>query len=394
MNRQNREFATTLGTDLIEGRAALIDVWLTELGARGRLRPQSSLPVEQLRELMLPVVEWLGLHVRADDPDGVEVDSLRTLARSRRSQSYKISEVLDELDLLDRLLFDRARAVAAGRRVPPSSGEVLEAAERLQEGTSRIRTILVGTFEEDADRHARELSSHLESFVRTLSHEIKNPLGAALSGTELLRDAEVRRDDARFAQFTELVSRNIRRAEALIADLRALLIPDTEQDGRGAVPLRAIISDVRKEVHTAAGDKTVEVRVDRDAVPAVELDGARVTLVLMNLVWNAINYSDPAKPNRWVRIGAERGEDGGLCLTVHDNGLGIPHDAQERIFERFFRAHPEVQGGTGLGLSIVADAVAQLRGTIRLESEPGQGTTFFVTLPPPEAATDSGTPAA
>lgn len=97
-----------------------------------------------------------------------------------------------------------------------------------------------------------------------------------------------------------------------------------------------------------------------------------------------MNHSDPAKSDRWVPIHASSGDDGVLCLTVEDNGLGIPYDVQERIFKRFFSAHPEVQGGTGLGLPIVTDAVAQLRGTIRLESEPGQGTTFAVTLPPPD----------
>lgn len=108
----------------------------------------------------------------------------------------------------------------------------------------------------------------------------------------------------------------------------------------------------------------------------------------MNLVWNAINYSDPSKLERWVRLGAEREGEGAWRLYVADNGRGIPDAAQERIFERCFRAHPEVQGGTGLGLSIVADAVQQMGERISLESRDGEGTTFYLTLSPEKG--DSG----
>jgi len=116
------------------------------------------------------------------------------------------------------------------------------------------------------------------------------------------------------------------------------------------------------------------------------VDATRVELALINLVGNAVKYSDPNEEDRWVRLGVQR-EDGGYWrISVADNGLGIPEEMQGLIFEQFVRAHPEVADGTGLGLAIVQAAVAQIGGRVWLESTPGDGTTFHFTVVDPPAA--------
>jgi signal transduction histidine kinase len=116
---------------------------------------------------------------------------------------------------------------------------------------------------------------------------------------------------------------------------------------------------------------------------------ARLELVFLNLVSNAIKYSDPGKPEPFVEIAAAQDDAtaGTFTVCVRDNGLGIPGTDQPAIFERFFRGHAHLDGelgvtGTGLGLAIVAECIQALGGSIRCESAVGQGTTFFVTLPP------------
>jgi signal transduction histidine kinase len=118
------------------------------------------------------------------------------------------------------------------------------------------------------------------------------------------------------------------------------------------------------------------------------VDPARVELVLLNLVSNAIKYSDPEKPEAFVEIGSEaHRDDAGVCeIHVRDNGLGIPESHRDAVFDRFFRAHAHLDGelgvsGTGLGLAIVSDCIRELGGSIRCESGTGEGTTFYLTLP-------------
>ena len=137
-----------------------------------------------------------------------------------------------------------------------------------------------------------------------------------------------------------------------------------------------------------ASEKPGVVELDLTAAPA------RLELVLLNLVANAVKYSDAAKPEPFVEIvTARRAADeveptgGATCtICVRDNGLGIPDADQPAIFDRFFRAHAHLDQqlgvtGTGLGLAIVIDCVHALGGSIRCESRAGEGTSFFVTLP-------------
>jgi signal transduction histidine kinase len=110
--------------------------------------------------------------------------------------------------------------------------------------------------------------------------------------------------------------------------------------------------------------------------------------VLVNLFSNAIKYSDQTKPIRLVEVLAGQDSDDGRCATivVRDNGIGIPGEAQETVFNQFVRAHAGRDGelsndGIGLGLSIVRECMRAIGGTIRLESEEGVGTSFHLTLP-------------
>jgi two-component system phosphate regulon sensor histidine kinase PhoR len=103
--------------------------------------------------------------------------------------------------------------------------------------------------------------------------------------------------------------------------------------------------------------------------------------VLSNLIDNAIKYG---RPEGHVTIGGRPLDENRVELTVRDDGPGIPPEAKERVFERFYRvdkARAREQGGTGLGLAIVKNVMQAHGGEVRVESAPGAGTTFFLTLP-------------
>ncbi|MBI3048159.1 MAG: sensor histidine kinase [Acidobacteria bacterium] len=130
----------------------------------------------------------------------------------------------------------------------------------------------------------------------------------------------------------------------------------------------------------------VDVRV-AGPLPAIEIDVARLELVLVNLVSNAIKYSDPDKPQRIVEIGRVPDDSDRICtLSVRDNGIGIAETDLRSIFARFYRGRPQRDrelgtSGLGLGLAIAAECVDALKGDIRVESTLGEGTTFFLELP-------------
>jgi len=134
----------------------------------------------------------------------------------------------------------------------------------------------------------------------------------------------------------------------------------------------------------------VEVRITTP-LPAVTIDVARLELILVNLISNAIKYSDPGKVTRVVEIASARTDRPGFCAVgIHDNGIGIAESDLKSIFARFYRGqaaeHDRRTGGLGLGLSIVADCVDALKGDIHVEAILGEGTTFFLELPiAPEA---------
>ena len=124
-----------------------------------------------------------------------------------------------------------------------------------------------------------------------------------------------------------------------------------------------------------------------EALPVIVIDTARLELILMNLISNAIKYCDPAKPDRFVRIesvSAEREDQVGII--VRDNGIGIPQANLSTVFRRFVRVHASRDselgvGGSGLGLAIAAECAEALGGSIRVESSVGDGTSFLVTVP-------------
>ena len=144
--------------------------------------------------------------------------------------------------------------------------------------------------------------------------------------------------------------------------------------------LHALVEKVFTDLHSRADNKGVRLVNELPAMTA-KADVNRVDQVLANLVDNAIKYG---RAQGSVTVGGEKTDDGKLEIFVRDDGPGIPAEALDRVFERFYRvdkARSRDQGGTGLGLSIVKHIVQSHGGEVWAKSELGKGTTFFFTLP-------------
>ena len=152
-----------------------------------------------------------------------------------------------------------------------------------------------------------------------------------------------------------------------------------------AVSVATIAQEAARQLREMAEARNVDIRVADTQATAV-VDVGRLELAFVNLVSNAIKYSDRSKTERYVQVVADGPEDGWLRIRVTDNGIGIPRAALSKIFDRFTRAHTDNPattqvGGIGLGLSIVEDCVRAMGGFIEVESEETRGTTFTLRLP-------------
>ena len=226
----------------------------------------------------------------------------------------------------------------------------------------------------------KQLERQREEFVANVSHELRTPLSLIKGYTETLLDGA--RDNPEVAErFLKIIERNTQRLDLLIQDLltiSALESGRTKLDFQ-PVHLHALAEKVLNFLHTKAENKNVTL-VNEVPDLTVSGDANRLDQVLANLVDNAVKYG---RADGRVVVGGKKRVDGRLEMFVRDDGPGIPPEAIDRVFERFYRvdkARSRDQGGTGLGLAIVKHIVQAHGGEVRVESELGQGATFYFTL--------------
>jgi two-component system, OmpR family, phosphate regulon sensor histidine kinase PhoR len=226
----------------------------------------------------------------------------------------------------------------------------------------------------------KQLENARQEFVANVSHELRTPLSLIKGYVETLLDGA--RDNPETAtRFLQTIDRNADRLRLLIEDL--LTISELES-GRVQLNLRPIalapvVAEVFEDFKGRAAAKSVTL-VNQAPELSVRADPDRLEQVLGNLVDNAIKYG---RTNGTVTLGARALDGGQVEVFVQDDGPGIPPEALERVFERFYRvdkARSREQGGTGLGLAIVKHIVQCHGGRAWATSDPGRGATFYFTL--------------
>jgi signal transduction histidine kinase len=229
-------------------------------------------------------------------------------------------------------------------------------------------------------RREQEAVRLRDDFLSIASHELKTPLTSlSLQSDSLVGAAGRGNVPEAVARKAEVIRRNVHRLARLIANLLDI---SRMEAGRLDVELETLdLGEVVREVTGRFEDELAragcELRLEIEG-PAVGLwDRLRLDQVVTNLVSNAVKYG----PGRPITVTVRTTDEDRVALVVRDEGIGIPPEAQERIFERFERAVTERHyGGFGLGLWIVRRILEVLGGTIRVESSPGQGATFTVEL--------------
>jgi two-component system phosphate regulon sensor histidine kinase PhoR len=232
----------------------------------------------------------------------------------------------------------------------------------------------------------RRLEAMRRDFTANVSHELKTPLAAIRAYAETLLMGALEDPDAN-RRFVQNISDQAERLDELIHDLLRLARLQSEPDGISTTPT-AIIPIIEQSIsqHRAIGlSKDISIDFPKPTF-ATSTDNwfvmgneEAILTIFNNLIGNAIRYTQRGGQVR-VRVDPHPSQ---LVISVEDNGIGIPAEDHERIFERFYRvekARSSDTGGTGLGLAIVKNLVVAIGGTVTIESQVGQGSCFTVSL--------------
>jgi two-component system sensor histidine kinase SenX3 len=302
----------------------------------------------------------------------------------RFDQRATVHQLLREYQLLNEILesFVAEETAALGGAADASA-----AVRAVSRASQAVRVLQQNTVDAFVTRYTETIerqTAQLRDFSRLVSHEIRQPLGVL---QVLSRVMPVADDDPEALRLMQTLERNVVRLADVAGKLERLARLTRKTDtspSEQVVDLRMVTEDVARQLADMADARGVRVEVDA-SLPSLLADAGRVELVLMNLIANAIKYSDPAKTERVVRVSRVPAAEA-PCIQIVDNGIGIPESKRERIFEQFVRVHAHLDDelgaqGLGLGLSIVRECMEAMRGGVRVHSCEGEGTTFTLEWP-------------
>ena len=394
------DYAAVIGQRIAAERLALSTRWLARLRELLTVAANEVFPSQHLLDHIPLLVDQIARYLTAPESEEIAanaavMDKARELGLLRHQQRASVHQLLHEYEILGEILEGFLIEETERLNLRPSIAEAFTVHRRLTRAVRVLMRTTVDTFVSEYTATIQEQNERINSYNRAASHELRSPIGTLRFAGALLDNDAVRQDPVRLAKVAATVRASADRLSWLVENLQRLAqmrdVVDVPSEQR--VDLTQLAEEVARQITEMAEARGVKIRVAPD-LPSLVADPARLELVLLNLVANAVKYSDRTKPEPFVEIvTARRAADeveptgGATCtICVRDNGLGIPDADQPAIFDRFFRAHAHLDqqlgvSGTGLGLAIVIDCVHALGGSIRCESRAGDGTSFFVTLP-------------
>jgi light-regulated signal transduction histidine kinase (bacteriophytochrome) len=223
------------------------------------------------------------------------------------------------------------------------------------------------------------LNQSLESFVYSVSHDLKAPLRGVEGYSRLLEEEHTAALNDEGRLFIQHIREGVSRMNKLIDDLLAYSRMERRALAQTTIALPEVLQTLLQERELDLGEHGVSVTLEAPATPVLA-DPDGLAVVLRNLLDNALKFSAQAQPPRITIGGREEGNE--VIVWVQDNGVGFDMKYHDRIFDIFQRLHrQEDYPGTGIGLALVKKAVQRMGGRVWAESAPGQGATFYLALP-------------
>jgi signal transduction histidine kinase len=353
----------------------IMSVW--EEGVLELMPGEKKLSESELRDHLPQILRLLADVLSEEDPAETErlLSSPKEHGVTRFDQHYNIEQFITEYRVLRRVVVEQAEA-ALGRPLTTSEGLATDMAidDMLQRS--------VVAFVELQEARLRASNDAEKKYLSFLSHDLRNNLNTVILDLEVLK--RVLATSPEFAEEAVNLDSTQQSIFDTIGGMDRLL--KAEQLRRGVKPkfcrvdLHALASDTSHHFLKRAAKKGVRVICEIEPGAVIESDHEWLTLVLQNLVGNAVKFCSKGT----VRVGArfeQRQQEACCVLSVSDEGPGIAPENLNRIFKAFERGETHGQDGVGLGLSIASKAAQLLGGKLMVESEPGVGSTFMLILP-------------
>lgn len=315
------------------------------------------------------------------------LDGLDTAALVRRIERSKHTPIIF-VTALDTEMQECYEAGAVDYLLKPFRPEVLRSkvkvfvdlflkTEQIRQQAERLR-VLEHREQERKLSELEDVRRELDGFAYTVAHDLRSPLRAMTGFSEALLEEYSATLDSTGRDYAHRILDSARRMDALIQDLLAYSRLSRGEIVLQPVPLGPVMRDILSLMAPELRERRACVKVE-EPLPSVSAHPVLLTQILTNLVSNAIKFIG-AGVDPEVRIRAESTGDL-VRLWVEDNGIGIAPEHHERIFRVFERLHlQERYPGTGIGLAIVRRAAERLRGQTGVESEPGKGSRFWISL--------------
>jgi len=221
-----------------------------------------------------------------------------------------------------------------------------------------------------------KINKELDSFVYSISHNLRAPLMSVLGLLDLAKNEE---DPVTIHQYHDMMKSSVCKLDETLKEILEYSRNARQGLMVNLIDFQKTINDNFERMQFMPGYERIRKEIFIEGDSKFYSDPYRLSLILNNLISNAIKYSDPKKESPFIHIAIRHDHDK-IFLTFQDNGIGIENAYIKKVFNMFFRA-TEMNEGAGLGLYIVKEAVEKLGGRIELESQLGKGTVFRIELP-------------
>ena len=354
----------------------IIQKW--ETAVRSMLPAADELTLLQLRNSLPAILQEIIDVFESNKPHETRelIEGSKSHGSTRFHESYSIRELIIEYQLLRRIIIEQ---------ISEDLNEVLDTRSTVALNMA-IDTALqsgVVTFTEDLQQQIKASAEAQSKYLSFLSHDLRNHLNRATLHLQLLTTKL-----AQAPEYSEIVE-NIRSVNRAIFQTTSGMdrILQAEQLRRGSVELNIqhvdlnfLLRDVAKQLYPEAKSKGLELEVDVPEEAGAGSDEGLLTLILHNLLCNAIKYSAKGKV-KITAVNKSNGEEREWVISISDQGPGIAPENLRHLFEAFRRGNTYGTPGVGLGLSIVSHATRLLGGMLEVESKVNDGSTFRLVLP-------------
>ena len=400
------DYAGIVSQRVAAERHTLAGEWLRRLNQLLTVKANDVFPSQQLLDHIPTLIGEIAAYLQAPAAEEIAantvvIDKARELGTLRHAQQASVHQLLREYEILADILETFVVEETERLGLRPSAAECFALLQRLTRASRTLMRTTVDTFISEYMAAIEDRNGRIKTFNQMTSHELRSPIGTLMFAAAVLERSDVRVDPKHVEKLAVTIKTNAQRLSWLVNNLQrvARLTEGTDVPSEQRVELSTIAIEVARQLEDMAASRNVRILAG-EGLPELCGDPARLELALMNLVSNAIKYSDPSKPDSFVEIASaddRRVSDDRCVIRVRDNGLGIPDADRSAIFERFVRAHAHMDTvlgvtGSGLGLAIAADCVRAMGGSIDCESVVGEGSSFYLTLPlniPRDSETDS-----